>query len=185
MRVLSIQSFVSRGYVGNKCAVFALQIMGYDVDAINTVSLSNHTGYKVWRGEVMSGDQLFEIFSGLKDNGLLDSYTHLLTGFSFFFIIIIIQVVLIYNFICSSKTFLFFFKNQNHPPKGYIRSASSLQRIHEIHTILKKLQPNLIFVCDPVMGDDGKLYVPEENVAIFRKLVLRADYLFPNQTEAQ
>ena len=37
MRVLSIQSHVAHGYVGNKIAVFALQLLGYDVDFINTV----------------------------------------------------------------------------------------------------------------------------------------------------
>jgi pyridoxine kinase len=43
-----------------------------------------------------------------------------------------------------------------------------------------------VFVCDPVMGDEGKLYVPAENVAVFRdRLVPRADFCFPNQTEAE
>jgi pyridoxine kinase len=43
-RVLSIQSHVVHGYVGNKCAVFALQTNGVDVDPINTVQFSNNTG---------------------------------------------------------------------------------------------------------------------------------------------
>ncbi len=42
--VLSIQSHVVSGYVGNKAATFPLQLLGYDVDAINTVQFSNHTG---------------------------------------------------------------------------------------------------------------------------------------------
>lgn len=148
MRVLSIQSWVVHGYVGNKCSVFALQLHGFDVDAINSVNLSNHTGYPVWRGEVMSGEQLATIFSGLTESGLLHGYTHLLTG--------------------------------------YVRSASCLEQIVAIHTTLKAINPALIFVCDPVMGDEGKLYVPAENVAIFRdRLVPRADFCFPNQTEAE
>jgi pyridoxine kinase len=148
MRVLSIQSWVVHGYVGNKCSVFALQLHGFDVDAINTVNLSNHTGYPVWRGEVMSGEQLTTIFDGLTQNGLLHGYTHLLTG--------------------------------------YVRTAACLEHIVHIHTTLKALNPELIFVCDPVMGDEGKLYVPAENVAVFRdRLVPRADFCFPNQTEAE
>jgi hypothetical protein len=42
-RVLSIQSHVVRGYVGNKCAVFPLQLLGFEVDSINSVHFSNHT----------------------------------------------------------------------------------------------------------------------------------------------
>lgn len=43
-RVLSIQSHVVWGYVGNKAATFPLQVLGYDVDAVNSVQFSNHTG---------------------------------------------------------------------------------------------------------------------------------------------
>ena len=43
-RVLSIQSHVVHGYVGNRCAVFPLQLLGYEVDFINSVQFSNHTG---------------------------------------------------------------------------------------------------------------------------------------------
>ena len=45
-RVLSIQSHVVHGYVGNKCAVLPLQLLGFDVDPINSVQFSNHTGEK-------------------------------------------------------------------------------------------------------------------------------------------
>ncbi|CAN0554829.1 unnamed protein product, partial [Laminaria digitata] len=40
----SVQSHVVRGYVGNKCAVFTLQLLGFDVDPVNSVQFSNHTG---------------------------------------------------------------------------------------------------------------------------------------------
>jgi len=43
-RVLSIQSHVVSGYVGNKAAVFPLQLLGWDVDVVNTVQFSNHSG---------------------------------------------------------------------------------------------------------------------------------------------
>lgn len=51
-RVLSIQSHVVSGYVGNKSATFPLQLLGFEVDAINTVQFSNHTGYGHWKGQV-------------------------------------------------------------------------------------------------------------------------------------
>ena len=46
-RVLSIQSHVVHGHVGNKCAVFPLQLLGFDVDPINSVQFSNHAGEQV------------------------------------------------------------------------------------------------------------------------------------------
>lgn len=40
-------------------------------------------------------------------------------------------------------------------------------------------------VCDPVLGDEGKLYVPQEFVAIYRdQLLPMASVITPNQTEA-
>lgn len=39
-RVLSIQSHVVHGYAGNKCAVFPLQLHGFDVDFINSVQVN-------------------------------------------------------------------------------------------------------------------------------------------------
>ena len=71
-RVLSIQSHVVHGYVGNKAAVFPLQLLGFDVDFVNSVHFSCHTGYNHFpSGEVMNGDQLRAILKGLDENGLL------------------------------------------------------------------------------------------------------------------
>ncbi|XP_066596758.1 pyridoxal kinase-like isoform X3 [Prorops nasuta] len=98
-RVLSIQSHVVSGYVGNKSATFPLQLLGFEVDAINSVQLSNHTGYKVFKGQVLDDSDL---------------------------------------------------------------------------------------VCDPVMGDNGKMYVPEELTDIFKnEIVPLADILTPNYFELE
>lgn len=66
---------------GNKCASFPLQLLGYDVDTINTVQFSNHTGYPSFTGAVVSGNELHELTDGLQANGLLSDHTHLLTGY--------------------------------------------------------------------------------------------------------
>ena len=79
-RVLSVQSHVVSGYVGNKAATFPLQLLGFDVDPILSVHFSNHTGYPTFKGSVMDGDQLTQIVDGLEANGLLQ-YSHLLTGY--------------------------------------------------------------------------------------------------------
>ena len=80
MKVLSIQSHVVHGYVGNRAATFPLQLLGYDVDVVNTVQFSNHTGYKTTAGTKTSPDELDRIFSGLTNNNL-DTYDRILTGY--------------------------------------------------------------------------------------------------------
>lgn len=75
-----MQSHVVSGCVGNRAAVFPQQLLGLDVDFINSVHFSNHTGYPVIKGTVMNGGQLDEITEGLHSNELED-YDFLLTGY--------------------------------------------------------------------------------------------------------
>lgn len=81
LRVLSVQSHVVSGYVGNKSATFPLQLLGFEVDAINSVQFSNHTGYSNGvRGQVLDDGQLAELIEGLQINGL-DHYSHVINGY--------------------------------------------------------------------------------------------------------
>jgi pyridoxine kinase len=80
-RILSIQSHVAYGYVGNRAAVFPLQRLGFDVIAINTVQFSNHTGYGDWEGDAVSPDQILRLIEGLKRRGVMDQIDGLLTGY--------------------------------------------------------------------------------------------------------
>ncbi|RZC37504.1 PfkB and/or Phos pyr kin domain containing protein [Asbolus verrucosus] len=79
-RVLSIQSHVVSGYVGNKSATFPLQLLGFEVDIINSVQFSNSLGYKTCLGQKLTVKELEDLIDGLKENEL-DNYTHLLTGY--------------------------------------------------------------------------------------------------------
>ncbi|GHJ87807.1 hypothetical protein NliqN6_4209 [Naganishia liquefaciens] len=79
-RLLSVQSHVVSGYVGNRAATFPLQLLGYDVDVINTVQFSNHTGYGHTNGNKTSPEQLTAVFSGLEVNGL-GRWAKVLTGY--------------------------------------------------------------------------------------------------------
>lgn len=81
-RVLSIQSHVVRGYVGNRSAVFPLQILGFEVDFINSVQFSNHTGYPLWKGPVLSCSEIEEIYDTLKANDAI-TYDYVLTGYCY------------------------------------------------------------------------------------------------------
>ncbi|RQM23120.1 hypothetical protein B5M09_005528, partial [Aphanomyces astaci] len=164
-RVLSIQSHVVHGYVGNRSAVFPMQLLGLEVDVLNTVHFSNHTGYKKFRGERMTSEQLENVVAGLEENDLLH-YTHLLTG--------------------------------------YVGNPALLRAITNTLRKLRRQNPSSLYVCDPVMGDDGKLYVPPElgtsiivslsmltfshpcAVDIYRDEVLPlADIITPNQFECE
>lgn len=80
-RVLSIQSHVVRGYVGNRAAMFPLQVLGFEVDAVNSVQFSNHTGYTHWKGQVLKSQELHELYEGLKVNNV-NKYDYVLTGYT-------------------------------------------------------------------------------------------------------
>lgn len=80
-RVLSIQSHVVRGYVGNRAAMFPLQVLGFEVDAVNSVQFSNHTGYAHWKGQVLKSQELHELYEGLKVNDV-NKYDYVLTGYT-------------------------------------------------------------------------------------------------------
>lgn len=81
MNVLSIQSWVAYGHVGNASAVFPLQRMGIDVWAVNTVQFSNHTGYGQWRGQVYSGESVRDLIAGIDALGVLPSCDGVLSGY--------------------------------------------------------------------------------------------------------
>ncbi|XP_052871594.1 pyridoxal kinase-like, partial [Anopheles cruzii] len=148
-RVLSIQSHVVHGYVGNKSAVFPLQVLGFEVDQVNSVQFSNHTGYKKgFKGQVLNEKQLADVFSGLVDNDLHKLYTHLLTG--------------------------------------YVGNPTFLREIANILKSLRAVNAKLVYVCDPVMGDEGVMYVPKELLPIYRdEIVPLADIITPNQYEVE
>lgn len=80
-RVLSIQSHVVRGYVGNRAAMFPLQVLGFEVDAVNSVQFSNHTGYAHWKGQVLTSQELHVLYEGLKANNV-NKYDYVLTGYT-------------------------------------------------------------------------------------------------------
>lgn len=71
-RVLSMQSHTVFGYVGNKAAVFPMQLLGLDVDSIHTITLSNHAAYPTCKGEQLQPSALNELIEGLHLNRLLD-----------------------------------------------------------------------------------------------------------------
>lgn len=136
------------GYVGQKCAVFPLQLHGFNVCPVNSVQLSTHTGYQAIKGQRLSGEDLQMLADGLEANGVLSFATHVLTG--------------------------------------YIANESFLRTVAQLVQRVRSNNPFAVYVCDPVLGDDGKLYVPAELIPVYRSVAVPlATLLTPNQTEAE
>ena len=149
-RILSIQSHVVSGYVGNKSATFPLQLLGFETDCINSVQFSNHTGYNNGvKGQLLNDVELWDLIEGLEANGL-DRYTHVING--------------------------------------YIGKDTFLRKLAQVIKKLKGRNPNLMYICDPVMGDSEPVgwYVPKELLPIYRDEILPlCDICVPNQFEVE
>lgn len=81
MRILSIQSWVAYGHVGNAAAAFPLQRLGAEVWAVNTVQFSNHTGYGAWTGQVATGADIAALVDGIAALGVLQRCDAVLSGY--------------------------------------------------------------------------------------------------------
>src|SRR5215213_531329 len=81
MNILSIQSHVAYGHVGNSSAVFPMQRLGVDVWPIHTVQFSNHTGYGAWKGRVFDGPMIEELVEGIAERGVLPRCDGVLSGY--------------------------------------------------------------------------------------------------------
>ncbi len=145
MSILSIQSHVAYGYVGNKAAVYPLQSMGYDVWPINTVQFSNQTGYGKWQGEIFSREHIRNVVNGIEDLGVMNQCEAILSG--------------------------------------YMGSRDICHEVQDIVKNFKSKNPNLIYLCDPVIGNTSCYVKPE--VLEFFKTSLWADIITPNQFEAE
>ncbi|OAA68106.1 pyridoxine kinase [Niveomyces insectorum RCEF 264] len=149
-RVLAVASHVVSGHVGNKIAVFAMQALGCDVAALNTVQFSNHTGYRQWRGTRTSAEEIWDLYEGLKQS-YLDNFDMMLSG--------------------------------------YVPGAAAVEVVgriaEELQARVVSRPGSFFWVLDPVMGDNGKLYVAQDVVPAYKKLLHHADLILPNQFEAE
>jgi pyridoxine kinase len=145
--VLSVQSHVVHGVVGNKAACLPLQLRGFTVDPLNVVHLSNHTGCGVFKGQRMDADGFSTVVDGLRQNGILATYDAVLSG--------------------------------------YVGNSAILAELATVVAEVKAAHPAAVFLCDPVCGDNGKLYVKEDVPDTYRDVLLPlADVATPNGFEA-
>lgn len=146
MSVLSIQSHVVFGHVGNAMAAFAMQRLGIEVWPVMTVQLAHHTGHGPAKGGPLTLENLEAVAQGLSDLGVLPQCRAVLSG--------------------------------------YLGSAELGQAVLSAVDLVKQANPDAFYVCDPVMGDDGQLYVNPDIPRFFREEALpQADVLTPNLFE--
>lgn len=81
MNILSIQSHVAYGHVGNASAAFVMQRLGHEVWPIHTVQFSNHTGYGSWKGQVFDSSLIDDCVAGIAERGVLGSCDGVLSGY--------------------------------------------------------------------------------------------------------
>jgi len=81
MNILSIQSHVTYGHVGNSAAVFPLQRLGFEVWPVHTVQFSNHAGYDGFTGRAFPAEHLREVVEGLAARGVLGACDGVLSGY--------------------------------------------------------------------------------------------------------
>jgi pyridoxine kinase len=79
--ILSIQSSVAYGHVGNSAAVFPLQRLGVEVWPVHTVHFSNHTGYGTWHGPLMSPEDLRGVITGVGERDAFPEVDAVLSGY--------------------------------------------------------------------------------------------------------
>ncbi len=79
--ILSIQSHVAYGHVGNSAAVFPLQRLGVEVWSVPTVNFSNHTGYGEWRGPLIPAGDVREVVTGVGERGAFAEVDAVLSGY--------------------------------------------------------------------------------------------------------
>ncbi|WP_021028647.1 pyridoxal kinase PdxY [Comamonas sp. B-9] len=145
--ILSIQSHVAWGYVGNSAAVFALQRLGFEVLQVHTVLFSNHTGYGQFRGQILSAEHIREILAGLRERGALHKVGAVLSG--------------------------------------YLGNADTGAAILDAVNDIRQANPQLRYLCDPVMGDVGRgLFVNPAIPDFLRDQAIPfANIITPNQFE--
>jgi len=149
MAILSIQSHVAYGYVGNRAATFPLQRLGYDVNVVNTVQFSNHTGYGKWRGEIFTASHIEQVIQGLVELGVLENC----------------QAVL----------------------SGYLGKPEIGREVLKVVESGRQQNPELIYLCDPVMGDVGRGVFVQADIPEFitNYAIPQATILTPNHFEME
>ncbi len=148
MGIVSIQSSVVAGHVGNSASAFFLQRQGFPVWPVNTVMFSNHPAHGSHTGRVTPAEEIRGLIEGLDEHGLLAD--------------------------CDAIQ------------SGYLGDAETGAVVLDAVRQVRAQNADALFLCDPVIGDKGQVYVAD-GIADFFKTdgVAAADVVTPNTFEAE
>lgn len=148
MLVISIQSQVVHGHVGNSAAAYAMQAEGVNVAAVPTTLLSNHPRYPSLRGRVLETELVADLLRGVEERDLVDEAAVLVTG--------------------------------------YLGSPGNAAVVADFVERSLTRNSKLVYLCDPVIGDDGRVYVADGILDVVRhRLLPAANLMTPNQFELE
>ena len=146
MAILSINSHVVLGRVGNRVALPAFEALGVESWPLPSVIFSHTPSPRGHAGGAVPFDLLAEIFSRLEGDGTAA----------------LLKAIHI----------------------GYMPDARLIARAAQFIAAIKTQNPAVIFSLDPVLGDDGRLYVPEASAHATKSLLVPlANILTPNAFE--
>lgn len=146
MAILSIQSAVAHGYVGNAAAVPALQALGHEVWRVDTVAFSNHPGHGRFTGGVRPASEIASLIDGIDALGVMGECETVLSG--------------------------------------YLGEAATADAIAKAVQATRRARPDARYVLDPVIGDDGRVFVRDGVLEAIRDTLLpMADIVLPNPSE--
>ncbi|MCK1420848.1 pyridoxal kinase [Bradyrhizobium sp. 180] len=148
MLVISIQSQVVHGHVGNSAAAYAVQAEGVNVAAVPTTLLSNHPRYPSLRGRVLETELVADLLRGVEERDLVDEAAVVVTG--------------------------------------YLGSPGNAAVVADFVERALVRNSKLVYLCDPVIGDDGRVYVADGILDVLRRRLLPAANLTtPNRFELE
>ncbi|MDA0655825.1 MAG: pyridoxal kinase [Proteobacteria bacterium] len=148
MAILSIQSNVTTGHVGNAAATLPLQRLGFEVWPVDIVTFSNHPAHETYRGRENPAVEIAGLIDGIEARGLFSSCTAVLSG--------------------------------------YLGQAANGRVTLNAVKKIKKINKRALFLCDPVLGDQGKLYVSKDILDFYKDNMFQsADIITPNSFEAE
>lgn len=147
MAILSVQSSVSAGHVGNQAATLPLQRLGFEVWPVDTVVFSNHPAHGGHSGRIVESAEVSALIDGLETLGLWADCAGILSG--------------------------------------YLGRAATGSVLLDTVRRIRAIRTDTLFLCDPVMGDDGQIYVDTGIIEFFcAEGIAAADIVTPNAFEA-
>ncbi|CAA9989165.1 pyridoxal kinase, putative [Plasmodium knowlesi strain H] len=199
--IISIQSHVLDGFCGNNIASFVLRRRGHAPKIFNTVqyySKYKHVGFEMKQEEMQTilgalKADLAAMESGNRGKGNHRSGVYFLTGY-----------IKTKECVETVMSHIWELKNEYNEKRdkqmdGHLDAPLPIEgkmngdatKWHNGNSCAddsflgKLLSVDFLWICDPVMGDNGKLYVDKDVIFAYKKCIPFVDIMTPNQFELE